>query len=466
VEGEFLMLQKSSLQKMVVRLLLAGILLMVCTGVALAADVSFSPTSGSLITAGTPVSATITGVLASDPVSIAVTASGTTATSYGVPSFTMPFQVDGSTFTISGSNVNTISLSVAAPDGTHSVTNHALGTLLSGYTAQAGTYHNNGASITPTISGQPTSVTVTLAGNAHTPISGSTLTWDTTGATVGSTITITIAGQSATYTIVAPTPERDPNTVGGSGDGAPAAGPAAAQRGALQQQQQSTATSTVSVTSTGSVGSGTLSAGSVPGMAGSTASWTSTVSSAPASGATVTTAISASPGSQVQAAIQSALGAQGLQSAPPAYSMTVTSQGTTLGPGTLTMTVPTSYVTGLSAGGFAPGIVQVTDGGQTNVFTSGGGLTMSQDAVTGLTTFTTIVPGYCTFEITGVKPLASAAGNTTVTATPSVTSAVSQSVTMAPTTVPTTLTAPAKATAANDPLASFFAPLLNLLNLG
>jgi len=91
---------------------------------------------------------------------------------------------------------------------------------------------------------------------------------------------------------------------------------------------------------------------------------------------------------------------------------------------------------------------------------------MSQDAVTGLTTFTTIVPGYCTFEITGVKPLASAAGNTTVTATPSVTSAVSQSVTMAPTTVPTTLTAPAKATAANDPLASFFAPLLNLLNLG
>jgi len=234
------MLQKSSLQKMVVRLLLAGILLMVCTGVALAADVSFSPTSGSLITAGTPVSATITGVLASDPVSIAVTASGTTATSYGVPSFTMPFQVDGSTFTISGSNVNTISLSVAAPDGTHSVTNHALGTLLSGYTAQAGTYHNNGASITPTISGQPTSVTVTLAGNAHTPISGSTLTWDTTGATVGSTITITIAGQSATYTIVAPTPERDPNTVGGSGDGAPAAGPAAAQRGALQQQQQST----------------------------------------------------------------------------------------------------------------------------------------------------------------------------------------------------------------------------------
>jgi hypothetical protein len=449
------MVHKNGFQKNIIKMLFVALLLCGCTAVVYAQQaptVVYSPVSGSSIITGTPISATISGIGMSDPVPISVSVAGNSATNYGVPSFTLPFQLDGSTLAISGTNVDKVTISVTDPDSTaHSVTNYAVpGTLLTGYTAKVGPYTNHGVSIHATA--QPTAITLSLTGNAHAAYPTSTLTLDTTGASVGSTITVSICGQSATYTVIAnPTPIYNGGT---GGDNAGATGVSAVQKGVVQQ---STATSTVSVTGTGTVSSGTLSAGSIDDMTGATAGWSAASTSQPASGATITTTISMAPPTETLAAFQSAYQVQGQGINAVAYTMTVSKSGiTSTGPATITMAVPLSWVE--SHGGLnSIGIARAADDGTVSTLAT----TYTVDTATGMVTFTAQSPnGLCVFAVVAVNAAATVAGNTTVTTTAPAemtTATVALQNTAAPVVSATSAALPAAA-ATKTPL-SLFAPL-------
>jgi hypothetical protein len=347
---------------------------------------------------------------------------GNGATSYTVSSFYLPFSLtSGSMAVTGGTNVDTISMNVKTPSGTtYPFSGASSYTKTGGF--PSGTYTNEGVSIVPLVSTQRTNVLLSLSGTVGT-VAGNTLTLDTTGATSGSSITVTVDQQSATYAVyVAPSGD---NTGGDGGSGVSGAA-AAAQMAPVQNNAGSI---TTSVTNTGSVSSGSVSAGGVSGMSGATASWSGSVSTQPSSGATITTTISQDPPAATLAAYQSVYQVQGTGIGAVAYTMTVSKNGvTTSGPATITMSVPRSWVE--SHGGVnSMSIARQGDDGVTESLTT---QFTGYDSVTGDAIFTATSPhGLSIFALVSTQSLT--AGNTTVTTTPVITSTQPM---LAPTTAP------------------------------
>jgi len=195
--------------------------------------------------------------------------------------------------------------------------------------------------------------------------------------------------------------------------------------------QNNGGTATTSVTGTGTISSGTVSAGT-SGLTGATGSWTSSLSTQPSSGASITTTISQNPPAATLAAFQSVYQVQGSTINAVAFTMTVTKNGvTTTGPATITTTVPKSWVE--SHGGVnAMSIARQGDDGLTETLAT---TFTGYDPVTGNAIFTATSPhGLSIFAVVAIQSSA-ASGNTTVIATtPANTS--TEPVVQAPTTAP------------------------------